>query len=123
MSQRPSGPAGAGSGDWPDDLWPDDDPPGGHGGDAEGAAAGGPPAAPPTPPGWPGDRPPGRRFRPPLLLVIALLAAAAGAGIVLAVDGLSGSSATRGRPASPPSSPAAARCPGLVRAGPGGRSS
>ena len=30
MSQRSSGSAGPGSGDWPDDLWPgDDDPPGG----------------------------------------------------------------------------------------------
>ena len=125
MSQRPSGPAGPGSGDWPDDLWPDDgDPPGGHGGYAEGAAAGGPPAAPPAPPGWPGDRPLKRRFRPALLLVIALLAAAAGAGIVLAVDGLSGSSATPG-PASQPISqptiqPGGGALPGTGPGGTGG---
>jgi len=125
MAQRPSGPAGAGSGDWPDDLWPDDDPPGGHGGDAEGAAADGPSAAPPTPPGWPGDRPPGRRFRPALLLVIALLAAAAGAGIVLAVDGLSGSSSATPGPASQPISqptiqPGGGALPGTGPGGTGG---
>ena len=82
MSQRSSGSAGPGSDDWPDDLWPDDD----------------------DPPGWPEDRPPKRRFRPVLLLVIGLLAAAAGAGVVLAVDGLSGSSGGTAAPASQPSS-------------------
>jgi len=90
MSQRSSGSAGPGRDDWPDDLWPgDDDPPGGG---PDGGAPGGPRAAPPMPPGWPEDRPPARRLRPVLLLVIALLAAAAGAGIVLAVEGLAGSS-------------------------------
>ena len=82
MSQRSSGSAGPGGGDWPDDLWPDNDDP--HGGRE--------------------DRPPKRRSRPALLLVIALLAAAAGAGIVLAVDGLSGSSGVTAGPASQPSS-------------------
>ena len=82
MSQRSSGSAGPGGGDWPDDLWPDNDDP--HGGRE--------------------DRPPKRRSRPALLLVIALLAAAAGAGIVLAVDGLSGSSGVTAGSASQPSS-------------------
>jgi len=97
MSQRSSGPAGPGSDDWPDDLWPgDDDPPGG------GGPGGG--AAPGMPPGSPGDGPPRRRPRGVLLLVTALLAAAAGAAIVLAVDGLSGSSGVTAGSASQPSS-------------------
>lgn len=90
MSQRPSGSAGPGSDDWPDDLWPDDDPPGG--GHPGGGAPGVPRTASPRPPGWPEERSPARRLRLVLLLVIALLAAAAGIGIVLAVDELAGSS-------------------------------
>jgi hypothetical protein len=105
MSQRSSGPAGPGSDDWPDDLWPgDDDSPSGPGGPTGGGAAGGPQAPPPRPAGGPEDRLPGRRFRPALLLVIALLAAAAGAGIVLAVNGLSGPSGVSPGPAGQPSS-------------------
>ena len=113
MSQRSSGPAGPGGDDWPDELWPgDDDPPGGGpgdggpggGGHADGGAPGGPRAAPAMPPGWPGDRPPERHLRPVLLLVIALLAAAAGAGIVLGVEGLSGSPGVTAAPAGQPSS-------------------
>jgi len=97
MSQRSSDPAGPGSDDWPDDLWPgDDDPPGG------GGPGGG--AAPGMPPGSPGDGPPRRRPRGVLLLVTALLAAAAGAAIVLAVHALSGSSAVTAGPAGQPSS-------------------
>jgi hypothetical protein len=118
MSQRFSGSAGPGD-DWPDDLWPDDDDqPGGQGGQtegraghaesgaghSEGGAPGGPRSAPPMAPGRPEDRPPKRRSRPALLLVIALLAAAARAGIVLAVDGLSGSSGVTAGSASQPSS-------------------
>jgi hypothetical protein len=115
MSQQPSGSTEPGSADWPDDLWPDDDdPPGWRGGRAQGGSghaesgAPGGPLAPPKPPGWPEGRPPNRRFRPVLLVVIALLAAAAGAGIVLVVDGISGS------PASQPSS--------LTPVAPGGNS-
>src|SRR5215831_5555363 len=105
MSQRSSGSIGPGSDDWPDDLWPDDDDPaGGRGDHAEGGAAGGPQAAPSRPAGWSEDRPPRRRPRPVLLLVIALLAAAAGAGIVLGVDALAGSSSVSPGPASQPSS-------------------
>jgi len=89
MSQRSSGSAGPGRGDWPDDLWPDDDDP-----------PGGPRAAPPRPE----DGPPPRRLRPVLLVVIALLAAAAGAGIVLAVEGLAGSSGVTAGAAGQPSS-------------------
>jgi len=97
MSQRSSGSTGPGSDDWPDDLWPDDDDsPGGRDGNAEGGVPGGPQVAPPIPSGWPEGRPPKRRFHPVLLLVIAVLAAAAGAGIVLAVDSLSGSSVSPG---------------------------
>jgi hypothetical protein len=121
MSQRSSGSAGPGSDDWPDDLWPDDDDPpgGGHpGGGAPGGAR----------PGWPEEGPPARRRRPVLLLVIALLAAAAGAGIVLAVDGLAGSSgATPGAAGQPssltPVAPGGNSHPGgggLPRTGPGG---
>jgi hypothetical protein len=97
MSQRSSGPAGPGSDDWPDELWPgDDDPPAGAGRPG-GGAPGGPRTAPPLPQGWPEERSPARRLRPVLLLVTALLAAAAGAGIVLGMDGLAGSSGvTRG---------------------------
>ena len=120
MSQRSSGSTGPGGDDWPDDLWPDDDdPPGGRGGHteggtghAEGGQPGGPQATPSMPPGWPEDQPPKRRFRPVFLLVIALLAAAAGAGVVVAVDGLSGSSGVTAGPASQPSS--------LTPAAPGG---
>jgi hypothetical protein len=102
MSQRSSGLAGPGSDGWPDELWPgDDDPPGGGSGDG---APGGPRAAPAMPPGWPGDGPSKRRPSPVLLLVIALLAAAAGAGIVLGVEGLSGSSGVTAAPAGQPSS-------------------
>ena len=97
MPQRSSGPAGPGSDDWPDDLWPgDDDPPGG------GGPGGG--AAPGMPPGSPGDGPPRRRPRGVLLLVTALLAAAAGAAIVLGVHALSGSSGVTAGPAGQPSS-------------------
>ena len=97
MSQRSSDPAGPGSDDWPDDLWPgDDDPPGG------GGPGGG--AAPGMPPGSPGDGPPRRRPRGVLLLVTALLAAAAGAAIVLGVHALSGSSGVTAGPAGQPSS-------------------
>jgi len=102
MPQRSSGSAGPGRDDWPDDLWPDDDDPSGGGPD-DGAPRG-PRAAPPMPPGWPEDRPPARRLRPVLLLVIALLAAAAGAGIVLGVEGLSGSPGVTAAPAGQPSS-------------------
>ena len=103
MPQRSSGPAGPGSDDWPDDLWPgDDDPPGGGGPD--GGAPGGPATAPGMPPGRPGGEPPGRQPRWVLLLVTALLAAAAGAAIVLAVHALSGSSAVTAGPAGQPSS-------------------
>jgi len=102
MSQRSSGSSGPGRGDWPDDLWPgDDDPPGDGPG---GGAPGGPRAAPPRPPGWPQDKSSARRLRPVLLLVIALLAAAAGAGIVLAVEGLAGSSGATPGAAGQPSS-------------------
>src|SRR5262245_47410600 len=89
MSQRSSGSAGPGGDEWPDDLWPgDDDPPGG-----------GHPGG-----GWPEEGPPSRRLRPVLLLVIALLAAAAGAGIVLGVEGLAGSSGVTPGAAGQPSS-------------------
>jgi len=102
MSQRSSGSAGPGD-DWPDDLWPgDDDPPGG--GHPGGGAPGGPRAAATRPPGWREEGPPARRLRPVLLLVIALLAAAAGAGIVLGVEGLSGSPGVTAAPAGQPSS-------------------
>jgi hypothetical protein len=103
MSQRSSGSIGPGSDDWPDDLWPDDDDRSGGRGRTEGGASAGPQAAPPMPAARPEDGPPRRRFRPAVLLAIALLAAAAGAGIVLAVDALTGSSTTPGA-ASQPSS-------------------
>jgi hypothetical protein len=114
MSQRSSGPAAPGGDDWPDDLWPgDDDPPGGGGG-RDGGAPGAPRTVPGMPPGWPGDGPPKRRSRPVLLLVTALLAAAAGAGIVLGVDGLAGSSGVTRGPVSQPSA--------LTPVAPGGNS-
>jgi hypothetical protein len=105
MSQRSSGSTGPGD-DRPDDLWPDDDdPPAGPGGQAGGGAPGGPRPALPPPPAWPEAGPPKRRPRPAaLLLVIALVAAAAGAGIVLAVDAVSGSSGTTPGLAGQPSS-------------------
>jgi hypothetical protein len=52
--------------------------------------------------------------------VIALLAAAAGAGIVLAVDGLSGSSATPGPASQPISQPTIQPGGALPGTGPGG---
>jgi hypothetical protein len=112
MSQRPSGSAGPGSGDWPDDLWPDDDdrPGGGH----PGGAPGGPRTASPRPPGRPEEAPPARRVRPVLLLVIALLAAAAGIGIVLAAGELAGSSGATPGAAGQPSA--------LTPVAPGGNS-
>jgi hypothetical protein len=114
MSQRSSDPAGPAGDDWPDDLWPDDDPADGRGRDAGGGESGRPQSAPPAPPARPEDRPPKRRLRPAVLLLVALLAAAAGAGIVLAVDGLSGSSGGNPGPASQPSS--------LTPVAPGGNS-
>jgi hypothetical protein len=81
MSQQSSEPAGPGSDDWPDDLWPDDD---------DDGAAGDPwPAA--TPPGWPGNGPggapgggpPKRWLRPASLVAVALVAIVAGAAIAL----------------------------------------
>ena len=100
MSQQPSGHAGPGNDDRPDDLWPDDNDdgaPGGHGGPEASGAHGGAQSALPVPPGWPQQqRPPRRRLHP--LAAIALGAALAGAGIALGLQAFSGS------PAAPTSS-------------------
>jgi hypothetical protein len=55
------------------------------------------------PSGGPGDGPPKRQLRPGPLLVIALVAAVAGAGMVLAVHALAGSSGVTPAPAGQPS--------------------
>jgi len=91
-------------GEWPDDLWPDDDEsPGRTGDSAGGGGPGGPPAASAMPRGGPGAGP-RKRARPGVTLAIITLAAAAiGAGIVLAVDYLSGSAAPAAAPSHQPS--------------------
>ena len=91
MSQQPSGPAGPGSDEWPDDLWPDDD----------NSGVSGDLWAPSMPPGETGSGtgggPARRRFSPATLVAIAVVAVVAGAGIALALQ-------TFGSAASAPSS-------------------
>src|SRR5215469_4175793 len=111
MAQQPLGPAGPGSDDWPDDLWPDDD--------SNGVA--GHPAAPSMPPGpppgQPGGGPAGRRFSPTTLAVVIVVAIVAGAGIALGLQVFGSPAAS-----TPPSQPSAL---GPVQpggqAGPGGQ--
>src|SRR5215472_6904021 len=88
MSQQPSGPAGPGSDEWPDDLWPDDDNSGVSGDPwAPSMPPGGPGAGPGGIPGsGPGGGPPSRRFSPITLVVIAVVAVVAGAGIAIGLQ-------------------------------------
>jgi hypothetical protein len=114
MSQQSSGPAGPGSGDWPDEQWPDDQWPDDRwpddrwpddrwpddiwsGEDDDGVAGDGWPA-PPISPGPPGDGSAKRRVNPTALAVTAVVAVVAGAAIALAVEVFS--------PSSTPSAPA-----------------
>ena len=118
MSQQPSGPAGPGSDEWPDDLWPDDD-----NGDVSGDLP-----APSMPPGGTGPgtggEPARRRFSPATLVAIAVVAVVAGAGIALALQ-IFGSAAAA--PSSQPSTlaplqPGAGAQPGAGgQPGPGGQ--
>jgi hypothetical protein len=94
MSQQSSGPAGPGSDEWPDDLWPDDDDDGG---------SGGPWPAQSMPPGWPGTGSSRRRLNPTTLAVVVVVAAVAGAGVALAVQVFSGGSPGASMPARQPS--------------------
>ena len=92
MSQQPSGPAGPGSDEWPDDLWPDDDNSGVSGDlrapsmrpGGPGAGTGGMPGAGTG--GMPGGGPARRRFSPATLVVIAVVAVVAGAGVALGLQ-------------------------------------
>lgn len=118
MTQRSSGPAEPGGGraaepvtddwdddddEWPDDLWPgdDDSPTDPAGSGSRGAAW--PPAPWPAPPA---RQPSWRRLHPAALVAMALTAAGIGAGIALAVHGLSSGPAT---PASQPAATAPAQ--------------
>ena len=84
MSEQPSGPAGPGSDEWPDDLWPDDDNSGVSGDPwAQSIPPGGPGGMPGAGPGGMPGRPASRRFSPATLVVIAVVAVVAGAGIAL----------------------------------------
>lgn len=102
MSQQSSGPAGPGSDDWPDDLWPDDDDHPRLADDDHGAQPDAWPA-PSPPPGWPGGGPRGGRLNPANLAVVAVVAVVIGAGIALAVQVFS-SSPTASAPSSSQSS-------------------
>ena len=105
MSQQSSGPAGPGSDEWPDDLWPSDDNDG---------APGGPRPAQSVPPGWPGSGPSGRRLNPTTLAVVVVVAVVAGAGVALGVQFFSGGS--------PDASPSASQPSALAPVQPGGGS-
>lgn len=126
MSEQPSGPAGPGSDEWPDDLWPDDD----------NSGVSGDPWAPSVPPGGPGGMPgpgtgagPGggparRRFSPITLAAIAVVAVVAGAAIALGLQlfGSPAASAPSSQPSAlSPLQPGAGAQPGSGgQAGPNG---
>ena len=125
MSQQPSGPAGPGSDEWPDDLWPDDD----------NSGVSGDLRAPSTPPGGPGGMPRAgtggatggeparRRFSPTTLVAIAVVAVVAGAGIALALQIFGSAAAPSSQPSTlAPLQPGGGEQPGAGgQPGPGGQ--
>jgi hypothetical protein len=111
MSQQSSGPAGPGSGEWPDDLWPDKD--------DDGAQPDAWPA-PSMPPGWPGGSPSRGRLSPANLAVVAVVAMVIGAGIALAVQVFSGSPAASAPSGSQPGLAPGQQSGGNIQPGQGG---
>jgi len=111
MSQQSSGPAGPGSDQWPDGLWPDDD--------DDGAQLGAG-AAPSMPPGWPDGGPRRGRLSPANLAVVAVVAVVIGAGIALAVQVFSGSPAASAPSSSQPSLGPGQQSGGNIQPGQGG---
>ena len=95
MSQRSSDPAGPGSDEWPDELWPDDD--------DDGVSAD-PWPAQSVPPGWPGGGSSRHWLNPATLAVVVVVAVVAGAGIALGVQVFSGGFPAASGPSSQASS-------------------